>query len=421
MDRSRRHGAALRRAASRRAGRQSAAGPAAPRRPHDRRRAVVGAAGAAGAVRAGQPVRRARPSPPTSPCRARCWPSPTSTSPPRPGRGSPTAPRSSPPKSAGSGWIVLVHTTANAEWSNLALSGLFVQMLRRIVGDEPGRHRGERGELPPLETLDGFGRLQRAPPNARPIAGKDIAAAMASPQHPPGFYGTARCAPRAQPVGRDPAAEADRRTAGGGAPRDLRARRRDRHARAAADGGVDPRARRSADRLRAARPVAAAAGAESPPRLLLAALALPPPARADDAFVVRATSELRLAYVQDRQRRGRRREPRRSRRSRRRAQPAHRGRDRRPDRRRYRNRRADLFPAALLAGDRRPAAAVAAGGRAHQPLSRDRRHDPVRHPRRRRAVAGAVWRRRDRRRPAAPARPPGSRCRRWCRSRPITC
>ena len=32
----------------------------------------------------------------------------------------------------GQGWIVLVHTTANADWSNLALSGLFVEMLRRI-------------------------------------------------------------------------------------------------------------------------------------------------------------------------------------------------------------------------------------------------------------------------------------------------
>ena len=38
----------------------------------------------------------------------------------------------------GQGWIVLVHTTANADWSNLALSGLFVQMLRRIVAMSQG-------------------------------------------------------------------------------------------------------------------------------------------------------------------------------------------------------------------------------------------------------------------------------------------
>ena len=33
----------------------------------------------------------------------------------------------------GEGWVVLVHTTSNAAWSNLALSGLFVEMLERIV------------------------------------------------------------------------------------------------------------------------------------------------------------------------------------------------------------------------------------------------------------------------------------------------
>ena len=44
----------------------------------------------------------------------------------------------------GKGWIVLVHTTANAEWSNLALSGLFVEMLRRIVAMSQGVDRGRR-------------------------------------------------------------------------------------------------------------------------------------------------------------------------------------------------------------------------------------------------------------------------------------
>ena len=52
----------------------------------------------------------------------------------------------------------------------------------------------EAGEeaLPPIETLDGFGRLQRAPPTARPIAGQGDR----RPRSPrrgilPGFYGTA--------------------------------------------------------------------------------------------------------------------------------------------------------------------------------------------------------------------------------------
>ena len=45
----------------------------------------------------------------------------------------------------GKGWIVLVHTTANAEWSNLALSGLFVEMLRRVVAMSQGVAAAERG------------------------------------------------------------------------------------------------------------------------------------------------------------------------------------------------------------------------------------------------------------------------------------
>src|SRR6185295_11754981 len=91
----------------------------------------------------------------------------------------------------GRGWTVLVHTTANAEWSDLALSGLFVQMLRRVVAMSQGVAAASEDALPPLETLDGFGHLQRAPPTARPISGKDIATAMPSPRHPPGFYGAA--------------------------------------------------------------------------------------------------------------------------------------------------------------------------------------------------------------------------------------
>ena len=75
----------------------------------------------------------------------------------------------------GKGWIVLVHTTANAEWSNLALSGLFVEMLRRIVATSEGVAAAGEADLPPLETLDGLGRLQRASPIAQPISARRLA------------------------------------------------------------------------------------------------------------------------------------------------------------------------------------------------------------------------------------------------------
>jgi hypothetical protein len=92
-------------------------------------------------------------------------------------------------KKLGRGWLVLVHTTADTDWSNLAISGLFVQMLRRVVAMSEGVSATSEGMLSPLETLDGFGRLEHPPPAARAVSGKDIATAMPSPHHPPGFYG----------------------------------------------------------------------------------------------------------------------------------------------------------------------------------------------------------------------------------------
>ncbi|MBW8271063.1 DUF4159 domain-containing protein [Caldovatus aquaticus] len=91
----------------------------------------------------------------------------------------------------GAGRIVLFHVTANAEWSNLPLSGLFVEMLRRIVALSAGV-AGVEGEQPlaPLETLDGFGRLGPAPPAAAALPANRIEAIAASPRHPPGWYGT---------------------------------------------------------------------------------------------------------------------------------------------------------------------------------------------------------------------------------------
>ena len=97
----------------------------------------------------------------------------------------------------GDGWLVLIHTTANADWSNLALSGLFVEMLQRLVGLSQGvalaSGAGADGarRLAPLQTLDGFGHLGDPPAAALPASAAVIAAGDSGPQHPPGFYGTA--------------------------------------------------------------------------------------------------------------------------------------------------------------------------------------------------------------------------------------
>ncbi len=90
----------------------------------------------------------------------------------------------------GKGWLVLVHTTGNTSWSNLPLSGLFVEMLRRLVALSQGvvAKQGVT-PLPPLEVLDGFGRLRAAPASALAIAGGAFESTTAAPEHPPGYYG----------------------------------------------------------------------------------------------------------------------------------------------------------------------------------------------------------------------------------------
>jgi hypothetical protein len=96
----------------------------------------------------------------------------------------------------GKGLIVLVHVTANADWSNLPISGLFVEMLRRIVDIAPGAGGGQGPAVQsgsglaftPLRALTGFGELTDPPPEAQPIAAAAIDKAVPTPAHPAGLY-----------------------------------------------------------------------------------------------------------------------------------------------------------------------------------------------------------------------------------------
>ncbi len=101
----------------------------------------------------------------------------------------------------GKGTVVLFHVTADTTWSNLPLSGLFVDMLRRVVALSSGSAAPKRNaaadaatsdapaaSLAPSRTLDGFGVLGAPPPTAKPITptGDDV---VGDADHPPGFYG----------------------------------------------------------------------------------------------------------------------------------------------------------------------------------------------------------------------------------------
>ncbi|MDX2257442.1 MAG: DUF4159 domain-containing protein [Hyphomicrobiaceae bacterium] len=109
----------------------------------------------------------------------------------------------------GDGLVVLFHITGNSDWSNLPLSGLFVEMLKRVAaqgrvgGAALGAGAGEpaasgasgataaaSGVLAPIATLDGYGKLGSPPPMARALTPDAIAALKPNLEHPPGYYGS---------------------------------------------------------------------------------------------------------------------------------------------------------------------------------------------------------------------------------------
>ncbi len=93
----------------------------------------------------------------------------------------------------GEGLVVLFHVTADTNWSNLPLSGLFVDMLRRTLalagtgpaGAAPGG--GPPPVLAPRLALDGTGAFVAPPATARAVPATYTERATA--EHPPGFYG----------------------------------------------------------------------------------------------------------------------------------------------------------------------------------------------------------------------------------------
>jgi hypothetical protein len=96
----------------------------------------------------------------------------------------------------GKGLVVLFHVTADTRWSDLPLSGTFVDMLKRIVSlagsmaaadGAAANSRGTREVLPPTRILDGFGVFGPPPATARAVPA--TFSGRATSDHPPGFYG----------------------------------------------------------------------------------------------------------------------------------------------------------------------------------------------------------------------------------------
>jgi hypothetical protein len=210
----------------------------------------------------------------------------------------------------GKGLVTLFHVSADMRWSDLPMSGTFVEMLRRIVdisGYTANPGAGVAGEtssetVAPLRTLDGFGAFGPPPSTAKPLPAdfRD----RATIDHPPGFYG-----PADGPLAVNALAAADRI-----APLDLSALR----ARRASYTNSEPRDLRGIllssslglfliDAIIVALlggGIAALLRRRAVPAALAIALALsllaaPSPLHADnnDDFAIKAVSQTHLAYV----------------------------------------------------------------------------------------------------------------------------
>ncbi len=93
----------------------------------------------------------------------------------------------------GDGVIALFHVTATPQWSDLPISGLFVEMLRRLVflsalGPESAEAEATR-TFQPLRLLDGYGRFRRPTDNDTALSAEDMARPVGL-RRPPGFYGS---------------------------------------------------------------------------------------------------------------------------------------------------------------------------------------------------------------------------------------
>lgn len=212
-------------------------------------------------------------------------------------------------RAVGDGHLVLFHVTADSTWSNLPISGAFVEMLRRTIalGRNAGGGRSATAgdaQLPPYLILDGWGRPGPAPAAARGLLVRDLGALAPSRANPAGLYGSADgyralnlMTPQTPYVRTDPAAFGPRA----------------RRVGLAGDTGIDLApwlllaafGLLIADGLVMLR-LGARTGLRRPGAALALALALlpclgPPAARADDASdrtIIAALARTRLAYVE---------------------------------------------------------------------------------------------------------------------------
>jgi hypothetical protein len=91
------------------------------------------------------------------------------------------------------GRIVLIHTAIDPAWSDLPLSGAFVEILKRIIGlagrTDIAPNTG--GILNAIWVMDGYGAIVKPGANVKPIPANEFQLIVPGPSAPPGLYGRA--------------------------------------------------------------------------------------------------------------------------------------------------------------------------------------------------------------------------------------
>ncbi len=92
----------------------------------------------------------------------------------------------------GLGRVVLFHVTAGPDWSTLPLSGLYVQMLDRLLplarSTSSPITNTSNGDWTAERTLDGYGNLQTPPMTTATLTDTSFANKKPSFENPPGLY-----------------------------------------------------------------------------------------------------------------------------------------------------------------------------------------------------------------------------------------
>lgn len=89
------------------------------------------------------------------------------------------------------GLLVLVHATATPDWSDLPLSGFYVDLLRTLsaLAGKSDKSGVTTRILRPMQILDGYGQLVPPPAALKPLNREDFSRLTPSSLTPPGLYG----------------------------------------------------------------------------------------------------------------------------------------------------------------------------------------------------------------------------------------